>query len=192
MTDATPAGWYPNPAGGVGRRYWDGSAWTDHVESPPWILPAPRQRAPVWLWVVGIGVGGIFLMALAVAIAVPTFLGAQERARDRAAQSSVRNARVVILTMQTDGATELTPENMHMIEPGLAFTVGESMGPKQVSVFVRNDATTIAVKSSSGTCWVMRSNGPIQAGLAPTTGRMATGEQCHAALAAFRMVPEAF
>lgn len=26
---AQPAGWYPTPDGG--QRYWDGSAWTDHV-----------------------------------------------------------------------------------------------------------------------------------------------------------------
>jgi Protein of unknown function (DUF2510) len=23
-------GWHPDPAGGPGRRYWDGQAWTDH------------------------------------------------------------------------------------------------------------------------------------------------------------------
>lgn len=26
-----PAGWYPDPAGGQGTRWWDGRAWTDHV-----------------------------------------------------------------------------------------------------------------------------------------------------------------
>ncbi|HWE54295.1 MAG TPA: DUF2510 domain-containing protein [Acidimicrobiales bacterium] len=32
--DAThpPAGWYPDPAGSNGRRYWDGQAWTESVE----------------------------------------------------------------------------------------------------------------------------------------------------------------
>jgi hypothetical protein len=26
----TPAGWYPDPDGGAGQRYWDGTAWTEH------------------------------------------------------------------------------------------------------------------------------------------------------------------
>ena len=31
-----PAGWYPDPSGEHASRYWDGSAWTDHVsENPP-------------------------------------------------------------------------------------------------------------------------------------------------------------
>jgi len=29
-----PAGWYAEPSGRPGLRYWDGSAWTDHVASP--------------------------------------------------------------------------------------------------------------------------------------------------------------
>jgi hypothetical protein len=28
-----PEGWYPDPAGGEHRRYWDGSAWTDRFEA---------------------------------------------------------------------------------------------------------------------------------------------------------------
>lgn len=27
----TPAGWYPDPHGGSGQRYWDGTAWTDNT-----------------------------------------------------------------------------------------------------------------------------------------------------------------
>jgi hypothetical protein len=29
---SAPAGWFPDPAGGAGRRYWDGIAWTHHVQ----------------------------------------------------------------------------------------------------------------------------------------------------------------
>jgi hypothetical protein len=28
---AAPAGWYPDPSGASGQRYWDGVRWTDHV-----------------------------------------------------------------------------------------------------------------------------------------------------------------
>jgi hypothetical protein len=30
---AVPAGWYPDPAGGDGTRWWDGAAWTAHTTS---------------------------------------------------------------------------------------------------------------------------------------------------------------
>jgi hypothetical protein len=29
-----PAGWYPDPSGAHGRRYWDGTRWTEEVTSP--------------------------------------------------------------------------------------------------------------------------------------------------------------
>jgi hypothetical protein len=33
---AAPApGWYPDPAGGSGTRWWSGEAWTDHVQAAP-------------------------------------------------------------------------------------------------------------------------------------------------------------
>jgi hypothetical protein len=28
---AVPAGWYPDPSTTGGRRYWDGSGWTEHT-----------------------------------------------------------------------------------------------------------------------------------------------------------------
>ncbi|MGB6058934.1 MAG: DUF5684 domain-containing protein [Microthrixaceae bacterium] len=31
VSDGPQPGWYPNPAGGSGLRWWDGNAWTDHV-----------------------------------------------------------------------------------------------------------------------------------------------------------------
>src|SRR5690349_23884053 len=46
-TPPTPAGWYPDPDGTGGQRYWDGAAWTEHrspaVEAPQ---PASEPAAP--------------------------------------------------------------------------------------------------------------------------------------------------
>ncbi|MGY1705568.1 LURP-one-related/scramblase family protein [Geodermatophilus sp. SYSU D00697] len=62
-----PPGWYPDPAGSGGTRWWDGQGWTAHVQAPappppvptvaqlppvhprsgsPGGVPAPAQRAP--------------------------------------------------------------------------------------------------------------------------------------------------
>jgi general stress protein CsbA len=37
-----PAGWYPDPAGSDGQRWWSGDAWTDHVHAPPAAEPDPQ------------------------------------------------------------------------------------------------------------------------------------------------------
>lgn len=46
-TPSTPAGWYPDPDGSGGQRYWDGSAWTEHkVEAPSPAEAAPADPEP--------------------------------------------------------------------------------------------------------------------------------------------------
>jgi len=56
-----PPGWYPDPAGGPGQRWWDGYNWTDatvlpaHPPPPPWATaPAPPagQAVQVAPWAV--------------------------------------------------------------------------------------------------------------------------------------------
>ncbi|HEY1532101.1 MAG TPA: DUF2510 domain-containing protein [Galbitalea sp.] len=36
-----PAGWYPDPAGGNGKRWWDGRSWTQNVQVPDTPQAAP-------------------------------------------------------------------------------------------------------------------------------------------------------
>jgi Protein of unknown function (DUF2510) len=47
MTSLPPAGWYPNPSGGPGQRYFDGRDWTAHHRAtPPPPMPAPSHPVP--------------------------------------------------------------------------------------------------------------------------------------------------
>jgi hypothetical protein len=41
--DARPPGWYRDPSGAAGARWWDGSAWTDEVQAAP---PPARPGTP--------------------------------------------------------------------------------------------------------------------------------------------------
>lgn len=69
-THSAPAGWYPEPDGREGQRWWDGTRWTEYatpLAAPPpsQVAPsapfeaAPRPRVPegtpvdtVWIWLV--------------------------------------------------------------------------------------------------------------------------------------------
>lgn len=47
MASLPPAGWYPNPSGAPGLRYFDGRDWTAHHRSaPPMSMPVPPQPFP--------------------------------------------------------------------------------------------------------------------------------------------------
>ncbi|MDT5334244.1 MAG: hypothetical protein QOF31_5541 [Mycobacterium sp.] len=43
MSNLPPAGWYPNPSGAPGQRYFDGRGWTAHHRATP---PQPVPAAP--------------------------------------------------------------------------------------------------------------------------------------------------
>ena len=85
----------------------------------------------------------VLIIGILVAIALPTFLGARERAQNRAAQSSLRNALVAAKTMYTDNddyatATEAVATGLPTVEPSLTYGAAgvASTGPTNVSVRV--------------------------------------------------------
>jgi hypothetical protein len=46
MTSLPPAGWYPNPSGAPGQRYFDGRDWTAHHRAPRQPMAASLQPIP--------------------------------------------------------------------------------------------------------------------------------------------------
>ena len=65
----------------------------------------------------------VLIIAILIAIAIPTFLGARERAQDRAAQSNLRNALTAEKVYYTDEETytDSAAGELDTIEPSLVF-----------------------------------------------------------------------
>ena len=110
----------------------------------------------------------VLIIGILVAIALPTFLGARERAQNRAAQSSLRNALVAAKTMYTDvsdyaTADETAGTGLDSVEPSLTYvgSAAVSAAPTTVSVDPfqtnsANDSWAAAAMSESGTCyWIL-------------------------------------
>ena len=78
----------------------------------------------------------VLIIGILIAIALPTFLGARERAQNRAAQSSLRNALVAAKTAYTDdgdysGATTAT--DLDAIEPSLTYAAAARLDRARTS-----------------------------------------------------------
>ena len=72
----------------------------------------------------------VLIIGILVAIALPTFLGARERAQNRAAQSSLRNALVAAKTAYTDTSNFTgadTAAELDLIEPSLNYVVDAAL-----------------------------------------------------------------
>lgn len=79
----------------------------------------------------------VLIIAILIAIAIPTFLGVQNRAKDRAAQSNLRNALTAAKTIATDDAGEfdtVTVAALQDVEGSLTFQATASDDPNEVTV----------------------------------------------------------
>src|SRR5918912_2645550 len=79
----------------------------------------------------------VLIIGILIAIALPTFLGARNRANDKAAQSGLRNALVAAKTCFTDADTYTgcTAAKLTNIETSLSFVdAAASGGPTTISV----------------------------------------------------------
>src|SRR6185295_10457760 len=90
----------------------------------------------------------VLIIGILIAIALPTFLGARDRANDKAAQSGLRNALAAAKTCFTDndsyddGTTACDESTLPSIETALDFvdeTSPGSTGPSEISVDTPSD-----------------------------------------------------
>src|SRR5918995_4355438 len=111
----------------------------------------------------------VLIIGILVAIALPTFLGARERAQNRAAQSSLRNALVAAKTAYTDDSDYSNADNagLSAIEPSLTYLdAGDSTGPTVVSIDIDESVAGAADDqvwsgaslSESGVCFYLSDN----------------------------------
>ena len=90
----------------------------------------------------------VLIIAILIAIAIPTFLGARQRAQDRAAQSDLRNALTAEKTYYTDNqAYTATAATMTAIEPSLKWgtTTVVSISADTFSVCVQETSKSSTV-----------------------------------------------
>lgn len=118
----------------------------------------------------------VLIIGILIAIALPVFLGARERAQDRAAQSSVRNALGAAKTIFAEDADYdgVDPISMEAAEPALAFVdeTTDSTGPTVVSVLGAGDVFVAAAKSDSGKVFAVADTGA--GGIAYAMGDLST------------------
>ena len=106
----------------------------------------------------------VLIIGILIAIALPTFLGARNRANDRAAQSSLRNALTTAKACFTDhdsynGPPVCNNATLSASEPSISFKANNvvSAGANEVSVKVdSNNVIYLAAKSASNTCFTMK------------------------------------
>jgi type IV pilus assembly protein PilA len=131
----------------------------------------------------------VLIIAILIAIAIPTFLGARQKAQDRAAQSNLRNALTAAKTAYVDSQNYMSDgvSVYTSIEPSLTFVAAGTDSTAQGVISV--DAKTaedlvIAAKSASGQCFFIDDNTGQLGGTAGTTyyKAPATGGSCHASL----------
>ena len=114
----------------------------------------------------------VLIIGILIAIALPTFLGARNRANDKAAESGLRNGLVAAKTCFTDqdAYTPCDHATLQGIETSLTFQVGASGAPDVITV---SDAPAAnqwfaAAYSKSDTCFYIKDD--ASAGAAPNGG----------------------
>ena len=131
----------------------------------------------------------VLIIAILIAIAIPTFLGARQKAQDRAAQSNLRNALTAVKTAYVDSQdyskdTSASPMAYSTIEPSLTWQTAAATKAGQISVSAASaDVIVLAAYSASGQCFFVKdiTGAPGSSGTPGTSYAKAAGTSCDAA-----------
>lgn len=118
----------------------------------------------------------VLVIGILVAIAVPTFLRAQDGARDKSAQSNIRSAlsatKTVYAEVQTydTSAPTFGPAPLQAAEPALKWVdaTSGSSAPEEIAVTGTPGEVVLSVKSSQGDCFFIKDSIDAASGEAGT------------------------
>jgi hypothetical protein len=145
------AGWYPDPAEPSVLRYWDGMAWTHHLQ--PAAQPVVTSSRPEWLsnrnaimFVLGLMIiATVFFVALGGGGNGSDAAGGAAGLTDADAMTHARAAQTAIETYSTDHDGQYagaTPEELRTLEATLPAS--------GVTVQAQAEGYTVSVASESG------------------------------------------
>jgi type IV pilus assembly protein PilA len=124
----------------------------------------------------------VLIIGILVAIALPSFLGARNRAQDRAAQSTLREALTsgrVVFSDREDYAGA-TIADFQAVDTSVQWVTSalSSTSPTTVSAGTTGGVLTLAAFSRSGNCFFMRDDPPSDTRYGEITG--VTWSSCNA------------
>jgi type IV pilus assembly protein PilA len=106
----------------------------------------------------------VLIIGILVAVALPTFLGARDRAQDRAAESSIRNALSAgrVIFSDNEDYSQATLPALSGVESSLNWVDQNtaSTDPTTISRSTAANVLTLASYSRSGTCFFLRDEPP--------------------------------
>lgn len=121
----------------------------------------------------------VLVIGVLVAIAVPTFLGAQTKAKSKAATSNLRVALTSAKTLHTEQETYLVDDVTTTVaklteqEPTLTWQSAPAATPTEISVTSDPDTAALATKAQDGFCYYVVDDVSTTAG-GTTFGKSAT------------------
>ena len=154
--------------------------------------PVSHTKTPIWVWLVVAATALTMGAGLVAAIAIPSFRIARDAAWDEQAKANLRAAHdaAVILRATSGSFLQATPESLVRTEPGLEYTTGESTASDEVSVHPLDQRITLAVRSQSGTCWVIDDDATVLGSGGFRTGRLPDGSHCSASSGTAGLIEE--